>query len=129
MSLKNQIDKIKELMDSKLETVETPKNEDECVLVREIIVNNNYNVQVAVGKCWKYPANFSIVGHVYEESSGIFDESTIKIDIKNRPKSEFIQCGVANKGLVETCDMAKLGFTDDQKWGTLENLMEILEKL
>ncbi len=128
MSLKNQIESIKDLMKEKLEIVEVPKNEDECILIREIIVGNNYNVQVAVGKSWTYPNNFNIVGHVFEESSSVFSESTIKIEAKNRPKSEFIFCGVAKKGLVEICDKAKLGFSDDQEWGSLENLIEILEK-
>lgn len=123
--LRNKVEKIGSLIDEKFDVVELPKKDDECVTIRELIIGKSYNVEVAVGRCWRYPSYFDIVGYVWEEVRNEFIDSSIRIETKNRPRSTHIKCGVAKEGFIRSIDEARW----DEKFKTLDDLIEILEKL
>jgi len=122
---REQVEKIKQLINQKFDINANPEKDQECVIIRELIVAKSYSVEVGVGKCWKYPGYFDIVGFVFEESRDMFIESSVRIDTKTKTKSTFFVCGVAKNGFIRMVDEARW----ENKLNTLEDLIVILEKL
>ncbi|MHA1869667.1 MAG: hypothetical protein ACTSXF_01850 [Promethearchaeota archaeon] len=126
MKYKNQIEKIKELIEKKFTLTNFPENGDECLIVREMSVGSSYNAEVGIGKCWKYTNYYDIIGYVYNSRQERFIDSSIRVE-KKLPKSTKVLCGVAKKGFYEYVDKTMMGLTDYDWKGTLDDLINLIE--
>jgi len=121
----DQIGKLKEKIQQKLNIVDKPENGNECVIILEQNIENSYSANVGVGKCWKFPTSYDIVGIVFTETSGQFIDSTIKIHTKDKRKSIHILCATAPSGFIRKIDEEKW----DGKFNNLEDLLRIIDNL
>lgn len=127
MYAKPQIGKIKKIIEEKLEIVEFPDSEDELIVIRENQFAKSYNVEIGVGKCWRYPGYYDCVGFSYDDGRGVFGNGNVRVE-KKLPKSVKVTTAKLKPGLLQSIQKASLGFTDDEWNGTLDSLITILEK-
>ncbi|MBD3352946.1 MAG: hypothetical protein GF364_15800 [Candidatus Lokiarchaeota archaeon] len=126
ISKKPEIGKLKNILEENFEITESPNSEDEVIVVRELIAGKSYTVEVGIGKCWKYPGYWDVVGHIYEEQRDKFIDGNIRVE-KRLPKSVKVICAISDPGLFERVDKAALGFSDDEWDGKLEAFLKIIE--
>lgn len=121
-----QIGKIKNFIEEHLEKVIMPPNGKDVILVKETGTGKNYGVEVGVGKSWRYPAYWDLIGHVYSDESGKFSDGSIRTP-KKLPRSTKVACGLINDGFYNKIKKAAIGFSDLEWNNTLDDLVKFLE--
>jgi len=127
MIAKSQIEKIKNLIEERLDIVDVPGNGDQVLVIRETNIGRSNSIEIGIGKCWKYPGYWNCVGIIYNDAQRNFQSGNINVE-KKLPKSTKVLVGKVKPEFLQAIEKASIGFSDDEWDGSLDNFIKLFEK-
>jgi hypothetical protein len=129
MSYRPQIERIKDLMQTKGTVNKHPENGLEAVVVKEQKIGKSYSAAVGVGMSGGFGGTryFEISGNVWEDQFNKFTDNALRIEPSQILKSPGLSyfCVTFAPGFIRKVDEAKW----ENKFNSLDDLIVILDKL